>query len=114
MSDVLIKISATTNTENIAAGKNTIQSSTFLDGTSGRALDGNPDTVYENGSCSHTLGDNPSWWRVDLGSSHVPVSEVHIVNRFSSHVQIRQRNEDYKITLGKYFCSEMSIRKVDI
>ena len=109
-----MKISATTNTENIAAGKNTTQSSTYMDGKSERALDGNPGTEYENGICSHTLEDNPSWWRVDLGSNHVPVSEVHIVNRFSPLEHIRQRNQDYKITLGEYFCSGIFIQKAKI
>ena len=61
-------------------------------------MDGNPDTNFLKGSCSHTLKNNPSWWRVDLGSDHVDVSEVHIVNRFSQHVV----TEDYKITFGEF------------
>ena len=64
-------------------------------------MDGNADTDFNNGHCSHTTNDNPSWWRVDLGSDKVPVSEVHIVNRFTSSVSLQQRNKDYKITLGE-------------
>ncbi|CAH3169062.1 unnamed protein product [Pocillopora meandrina] len=88
--------------ENLALRKATVQSSTFNNtvynvyGVSGKAVDGNPDTNFLKGSCSHTQKDNPSWWRVDLGSDHVDVSEVHIVNRFSQHVV----TEGYKITLG--------------
>ena len=91
-------------TENLALGKATTQSSTFNNtahnvyGVSGNAVDGNPDTNFFKGGCSHTQNDNPSWWRVDLGSDHVDVSEVHIVNRFSEHVV----TEDYKITLGGF------------
>lgn len=59
------------------------------------------DPDYENGHCSHTHSDNPSWWRVDLGSKDVPVSEVYIVNRFTKDPNLQQRSKDYKITLGK-------------
>ncbi|XP_073259200.1 uncharacterized protein [Porites lutea] len=90
--------------ENIAAGKPTNQSSTYKDrsasGESFKAVDGNSDTHFPNGHCSHTLTDNPSWWSVDLGADHLPVFEVRIVNRFSTSDSIRQRNNGYKITLG--------------
>ena len=90
-----------TNTENIAAGRNTNQSSTYPGGQSGKAVDGNPDTEFRNGHCSHTNEDNPSWWRVDLGSDNVPVYEVQIVNRFSQFDSTRQRSRNYIITLGE-------------
>ena len=93
-------------TENLALGKSTAQSSTFnssaATGVSGNAVDGNPDTDFQNGHCSHTNATNSSWWRVDLGEDLVPVSEIFIVNRFSSSPNIWQRNEDYKITFGEY------------
>ena len=66
-------------------------------------MDGNSDTEFNNGHCSHTNNDNPSWWRVDLGSDNVPVYEVHIVNRFSQFDGIRQRSKNYIITLGEHF-----------
>ena len=88
--------------ENLAAGKNTLQSSTCCGGLSARAVDGDADTQFKNGHCSHTEENpNPSWWRVDLGSNNVSVSEVRIVNRFSQYSSIQQRSQDYKITLGK-------------
>ena len=101
-------------TENVAAGKATEQSSTYSDhysnGASAKAVDGNSDPDFNNGHCSRTLEDSPSWWRVDLGD-RVPVFEVRIVNRlmWSSN---RNRtsdlsNQDYKITLGKHLCSHM-------
>ena len=64
-------------------------------------MDGNPDTDFQNGHCSHTKAANPSWWRVDLGANLVPVSEIFIVNRLSP-TSVQQRNKDYKITLGEY------------
>ena len=93
--------------ENLAAGKNTFQSSTNIDslyvkGASAKAVDGNSDTAYGNGHCSMTREDNPSWWRVDLGSSRVPVFEVRIVNRlwWTDDPVLLRRNNDYRITLG--------------
>ena len=94
-----------THTENIALGKPAAQSSLFgigpLEGAPGKAVDGIADPNYENGHCSHTHSDNPSWWRVDLGSKGAPVSEVYIVNRFTTDPNLQQRSKDYKITLGK-------------
>lgn len=94
-------------TENLALGKPTAQSSTFgigrLEGVAGKAVDGIPDTNYDHGHCSHTQSANPSWWRVDLGLNRVPVSEVYIVNRFTTDPNLQLRSKDYKITLGKSF-----------
>ena len=94
-------------TENLALGKSTAQSSIYnynstVTGVSRNAVDGNPDTDFQNGHCSHTNTANPSWWRVDLGANLVPVSEIFIVNRFSSLSSLQQRNIAYKITLGEY------------
>ena len=92
----------------MALGKSTAQSSTFnsstATGVSGNAVDGNPDTDFQNGHCSHTNAANPSWWQVDLGANHVPVSEIFIVNRFSSSSSsnLQQRNKNYTITLGEH------------
>ncbi|KAL9950901.1 hypothetical protein ACROYT_G043472 [Oculina patagonica] len=88
--------------ENLALVRPTDQSSTYVNdfigvAKSGRAVDGNPDPDMRNRHCSHTRKDNPSWWSVDLGSDHVPVSEIHIVNRFTGP---QEKNKDFKITLG--------------
>ena len=88
------------------AGKSTTQSSIYSDqysnGTSDKAVDGNPDQEFKNGHCSRTLKDNPSWWRVDL-SSPVQVSEVRIVigNSPSSDGSNVTRNQVYNISLGE-------------
>ena len=90
---------------NLALGKPTAQSSTYSNnaiGTavSGRAVDGNDDTDIRNKHCSRTKQDNPSWWRVDLGSDDVPVSDIHIVNGFTGNPE--NDNKNYKITFGEY------------
>ena len=68
-------------------------------------MDGNADPDFNNGHCSHTKKNDPSWWRVDLGADLVPVSEIYIVNRLTSVPSLQLRNEDYKITLGEYMYS---------
>ena len=87
-------------TVNLALRKPTAQSSTNGGSVSGNAVDGVRNTNWGSiGSCTHTNTDNPAWWRVDLGSNHVPVSDVFIINQLIDHLE---RSEDYKITLGKY------------
>jgi len=93
------------HTENLALGKPTNQSSTEKNTKIGvaisvRAVDGNDDTNMSNRHCSQTEKDNPSWWRVDLGSDHVPVSQIYIVNRFTPD-HATEFSKDYEITLGK-------------
>ncbi|GMH42306.1 hypothetical protein BSKO_10225 [Bryopsis sp. KO-2023] len=72
----------------LSRGKRTFQSSTAGGGLSDRAVDGNLDTNYGGGSCTHTgLGsnsqqertDNP-WWTVDLGGKR-QITKVWVTNR---------------------------------
>ena len=90
-------------TANLALKKPTVQSSTYNnDGKSENAVDGvrNIDWDVSFGwRCTHTNWNNPAWWRVDLGSNHVSISDVFIINLLTGHFQ---RSEDLKITLGKY------------
>ena len=71
-----------------------------MSGVSEKAIDGNSDTEFRNGSCAHTQSSYPSWWRVDLGSDKVPVSDIFIVNRFSLITSLMARSKSYNITLG--------------
>merc|ERR1711907_830034 len=65
---------------NVALGKPTEQSSTGWDGDSGLAVDGNTDSAYGSGTCTHTQAGNPEWWQVDLGASF-SIGEVDIYHR---------------------------------
>ena len=89
--------------ENLAFRKPTRQSGNgSCGGSSEKAVDGNVGTNFGPGAqCAHTGVDDPSWWWVDLGSDNVPISEVLLVNRFSPHEFIRQRNKDFELTLGQ-------------
>nr|XP_014433017.1 uncharacterized protein LOC102447856 isoform X1 [Pelodiscus sinensis]XP_025044467.1 uncharacterized protein LOC102447856 isoform X1 [Pelodiscus sinensis]XP_025044468.1 uncharacterized protein LOC102447856 isoform X1 [Pelodiscus sinensis] len=70
--------------QNLALGRPATQSSTHKDDTGkaepGRAVDGNRDGNYKQGSCSLTKLENEPWWNVDLGSRH-SVSMVIVKNR---------------------------------
>ncbi|XP_005170187.1 uncharacterized protein isoform X1 [Danio rerio] len=67
--------------KNIAAGAAAIQSSTWPhDGDAGNAVDGSTESEYQEGSCSHTLGETNPWWRVDLGRVF-SIRRVSITNR---------------------------------
>ena len=66
--------------ENLAYQKKTNQSSIDFEGVSSRAVDGNSNTNWYDGSCVHTTSEKQPWWRVDLGKVEL-VNEVYVVNR---------------------------------
>jgi len=68
------------STENAAAGKPTLQSSTGYGGASSRAVDGNADTSWGSGSCTHTSTETDPWWRTDL-EQELAIANVKITNR---------------------------------
>ncbi|UXX79802.1 discoidin domain-containing protein [Reichenbachiella carrageenanivorans] len=69
------------NDDNIALGKIATQSSTGWGGLASRAIDGSTDGNYNNGSVTHTTGNevNP-WWEVDLGSEY-SIGDINIYGR---------------------------------
>ena len=69
-----------TNATNIALNKSTTQSSTQLDGSSSRAIDGNTDGSFWNGSVTLTNWENQPWWEIDLGDVY-EISDLKIWNR---------------------------------
>eukprot|EP00058_Branchiostoma_floridae_P002515 XP_002588003.1 hypothetical protein BRAFLDRAFT_125400 [Branchiostoma floridae] len=65
---------------NVALGKRTVQTSGEADGPSSRAVDGNTDTNWGGGSCTHTRTEANPAWRVDLGQTY-QIDKVNIYNR---------------------------------
>ena len=51
-----------------------------MDANASNAVDGNSNTNFHHGFCTHTFDQIHPWWRVDLGRVE-PVIEVYIVNR---------------------------------
>ncbi|XP_069791724.1 uncharacterized protein [Narcine bancroftii] len=65
---------------NIALEGMATQSSTFRGASARRAIDGNTNNNWINGSCTHTKSSKDPWWRLDLKGTYI-VSTVKITNR---------------------------------
>lgn len=65
---------------NQALGKSARQSSTEKGGDASRAVDGNTNGSFPEGSVTHTGEEPTAWWEVDLGQVY-DVSKVRIWNR---------------------------------
>jgi hypothetical protein len=65
---------------NIAAGKSATQYATDFGGVPSRAVDGNTDGVYNNGSVTHTNAVVQPWWQVDLGALST-IDTIRLWNR---------------------------------
>ena len=66
---------------NLAINKPAWQISEFAEGVASRAVDGNLDADYENGSCTHTSNIHITpWLTVDLGNRYL-IQKVTITNR---------------------------------
>ncbi|XP_018430797.1 PREDICTED: uncharacterized protein LOC108803457 [Nanorana parkeri] len=71
---------------NVALQGRATQSSVYQDYTQGfltaaiNAIDGNPDSNFFHGSCSHTHNDPSPWWRVDLLKPY-KITYITITNR---------------------------------
>lgn len=75
------KVTVTVAKENLAKGRPATQQSTGYDAPASRAVDGNTDGAFFNGSVSHTAEPSQqAWWQVDLGASK-SVGEVQVWNR---------------------------------
>lgn len=67
--------------ENAALGQPTRQSSEAWGGAPSRAVDGDPNGIYSQGSVTHTREpDAEPWWEVDLGEA-IAVDSVRVWNR---------------------------------
>jgi hypothetical protein len=65
---------------NVAVGKQASQSSTDYGGLGSRAVDGNADGGFFNGSVTHTATAPNQWWMVDLGASY-RIESITVFNR---------------------------------
>ena len=65
---------------NVAARKPCTQSSIGWDGDPNRGVDGDRNSVWGGGTCTHTQNGPTEWWQVDLGGSY-DISVVNIWHR---------------------------------
>ena len=69
------------DTNNVARGKSTSQSSTFGGyAYSSRAVDGNTNGIWGGKSVTHTNHDYRAWWEVNLGSAYT-IDYIKVYNR---------------------------------
>uniref|UniRef100_A0A3P9Q9R8 Si:ch211-215k15.4 n=1 Tax=Poecilia reticulata TaxID=8081 RepID=A0A3P9Q9R8_POERE len=76
---------STQNYKNVALRGKATQARRYIGewdifGAASNAIDGNTNSVFRDGSCSHTEQQSNPWWRVDLLDSYV-VTRVIITNR---------------------------------
>ena len=77
----LAEVQVFSGAENLALKGEARQSSTYADAEAARAVDGNTNGEYNNGSVSHTNdNDKDTWWEVDLKAAR-PVDRVVVWNR---------------------------------
>ncbi|XP_063055996.1 uncharacterized protein LOC134449818 [Engraulis encrasicolus] len=76
---ILAGISGVT-ARNVALNGRATQSDTWEDGIAIHAIDGNRDSIYYHGSCTHTVSQTNPWWRVDQMKEYIITSRV-ITNR---------------------------------
>ncbi|XP_027143309.1 fucolectin isoform X1 [Larimichthys crocea] len=69
-------------TQNVALRGKATQSDRYYDafGAAYNAIDGNRDSNFHDGSCTHTRGKPNPWWRVDLLDSYI-ITNINIYNR---------------------------------
>ncbi|HEX6897484.1 MAG TPA: discoidin domain-containing protein, partial [Bryobacteraceae bacterium] len=76
-----VQVYGTVSVQDVALNKSASQSSTLLAGTgASKAVDGNTDGIFADGSITHTNLDANAWWQVDLGAS-AAVSSIVVWNR---------------------------------
>jgi alpha-L-fucosidase len=83
---------------NVAEGKPATQKSLSWGGTPDRAVDGNVNGTYFDGSVTHTAEDGSAepWWQVDL-QADVPISEIAVWNRTDC---CSERLSDYHVLVS--------------
>jgi len=66
--------------DNLALGKRARQSSVHDFSIANKANDGDTNGNWNDGSVTHTQGENKAWWEVDLGKKYL-IEEVRAYNR---------------------------------
>ena len=79
-----------------SAGGVASQSTILAEGDPDRAIDGNTDGVWDNGSTTHTDTTSENWWEVDLQQFAV-IEQLDLYNRTDSN--LGERLSNFRVTL---------------
>lgn len=86
MSDNLFKLILESN---IAKRGIATQSSQFKNASPEKAINGNPDSNWQHGSCSSTMNYMNPWWRLDLLKEHKINNVTVIIREDKNYERIR-------------------------
>jgi hypothetical protein len=75
-----VQVIETASGKELQTSGKAIQSSNYGDAEAGRAIDGNPEGVFEKGSVTHTNESANPWWLLDLASNQ-DIGKLVIHNR---------------------------------
>ncbi|HUP79716.1 MAG TPA: DUF1553 domain-containing protein, partial [Pirellula sp.] len=84
----LAEVQVFSNEENISKGGKATQSSTELDSSAERAIDGNTSGKFADNSTTHTASSTDPWWEVDLGKVS-SINKIVVWNRTDAEVANR-------------------------
>jgi arylsulfatase A-like enzyme len=96
---------------NVAEKQKASASSEVFGALSARAVDGNTDGNYNNGSVTHTAKSSNPWWEVDLGRA-VKVEKIIVYNRSGSlgvkldGFTLQMMDENRKVVFSKENCTQ--------
>jgi autotransporter-associated beta strand protein len=80
LAEVIVSEPPPPNVALASGGAVATQSTTYQSGVASRAIDGNTDGNYNNGSVSHTGGSLNDWWQVNLGAPY-SINQLVFYNR---------------------------------
>jgi len=92
----LAEVQVFSDGKNIAPNGHATQSSISSSGAPQRAIDGNTSGVYNEGSSTHTAGEQNPWWEVDLKADY-PIEQIVVWNRTDG--DLGNRIDKFKIEI---------------
>lgn len=94
---LLLAATGATAQTNIAPTGTASQSSTYFDAVAARAIDGNTDGIYWNGSVAHTGFSTQPWWQLALAAPAF-IDGIRVWNRTDC---CSERLSDYTVSLWR-------------
>ena len=84
------------NDGNLAFGQETLQTNTAAGGLASRAVDGNTDSTFANGSVATTAVEDKAFWEVDLGAIYDLSSiEIYVGNQTLSNYYVLASADEF-------------------
>lgn len=75
------------------------QSSTSLEGSASRAIDGNTSSTWTDGSMTHTTSSTDPWWKVKWQNTQNSISMIVVYNRDDGNSAYRARLSNFRLSV---------------